>query len=115
MPILESIESLDPANIVETMSRPVMVHASDLEYYYCKYNRLSSRAYRLFKEHLIAGFLPFWSFNTMPVNSIQVKNEHIPEGLGINRRHFDYPCFGLQQVPYATELDHYNLELLDKN
>jgi hypothetical protein len=114
VPVLYSIESLDPANIVETMNRPVLVHASDMEYYYCKYNRLTTRAYRLYKEFLIAAFLPYWSFNAAPVNSIQVKDEHISAELGINRNHFAYPCFGLQKVPHSTELDKHNIALLTK-
>jgi hypothetical protein len=114
MPLLHSIESLDPANIVETMNRPILVHANDLEYYYCKYNRLSSRAYRLFKEHLVASILHYWNFNTAPIGTINIKDEHIPPDLGISRSHFAYPCFGLQQVPYATELDKHNIGLLRK-
>jgi len=110
--LLYSIEELDPANIIDTMNRPIIVHASDLYHYYCKYHRLHGQAYRLYKEFLIASFLSHWNFHSSPVNLIQVKAEHIPTNLGIRRSDFAYPCFGLQKIASGTELDKHNSDIL---
>ncbi|SFE39909.1 hypothetical protein SAMN05518672_1061 [Chitinophaga sp. CF118] len=108
--LLHSIETLDPDNIIDTMNRPIVVNSSDMNLYFCKYNRLAARAYRLYKEYLIASFLPIWGFNSNPINLIKINDEHIPSGLGIKRSCFESPCFGLQMIESSNELDkHYGV------
>lgn len=110
--MLYSIEMLDKANIIETMSKPIIVHGDDLHFHYCKYNRFSGQAYRLFKEWLIGSFIAHWGFYTTPVSLLQVRPEDIPDDLGISRRFFDAPCFALQESPKSNELDNQTVELL---
>lgn len=112
---LSSVETLDSANIVDTMNRPIMLLASDLNYYYCKYNKFSGKAYRLYKEFLIASFLPIWEFETTPIDIIYIKDEHIDHTLGISRSYFKLPCFGSQKINNASELDNHNIGLLTKS
>lgn len=87
------------------MNQPVLVYADDMNYYYCKYNRLSYRAYRLYKEFLIASFLPFWDFLTTHIGIVKVKPEHLPPDLGISKNNFEMPCFGSRQIKRASEFD----------
>lgn len=104
MPILQSIEALDKENIKETNNRPIIVHASDMNSYYCKYHGHVGAAHRLFKELVVAKFLHCWGFNQSPISLIEVRPEHIPVNLGIVRKCFDVPCFGLQAIEDAGEL-----------
>jgi hypothetical protein len=95
------------------MSQPILVHGSDLHFHYCKYNRSTGPAYRLYKEWLIASFIPVWGFYSSAVQLIQVQPEHLPDNLGIKKVCFDMPCFALQQAPPAcTELDKQTVEIL---
>ncbi|WP_407520976.1 hypothetical protein PDL71_11120 [Lacibacter sp. MH-610] len=104
MPTFQSIEALDKANIIATNNRPIIIHASDLNFYYCKYHSNVGTANRLFKEWLIASFLSDWQFNRSSINFIQALPEHIPNDLGIPRNQFDVPCFGLQKIDDAIDL-----------
>ena len=110
--MLHSIESLDKENIIATMSRPVIIHGSDLNFHYCKYSRSAGRAYRLYKEWLIASFIPIWDFYSSPVQLLQVRPEHLHDNLGLKKSHFDAPCFALQEAPTCTELDKQTVEVL---
>lgn len=104
MPILSSIESLDKANIIDTQNRPIIVHASDLNSYYCKYHNVGT-AHRLFKEYLIACFLQCWHFDHAPTALIKVLPEHIPVDLTIPKNRFDTPCFGLEKIKDVFDLN----------
>lgn len=112
MPILQSIEALDKANIIETQNRPIIVHASDLNFYYCKYHTIVGTAHRLFKEFLVASFLEPWQFNHSPFTLIQVLPEHIPADLGIPRNRFDVPCYGLQKIDDVFDLTKVSEDIL---
>lgn len=105
MPILQSIEALDRANIIDTQNKPIIVHASDLNFYYCKYHGHVGTAHRLFKEYLVASFLQCWGFNQSPFCLLEVLPEHIPVDLTITRRSFDVPCFALQSIEDAGDLN----------
>ncbi|MEJ7830220.1 MAG: HipA family kinase [Segetibacter sp.] len=105
MPILQSIEALDKGNIKETQNRPIMVHASDLNFYYCKYHGHVGAANKLFKEYIVAQFQQCWGFNHAPFCLMEVLPDHIPADLGIVRRSFDVPCFGLQAIEDAGDLN----------
>lgn len=89
-----------------------MVHASDLNYYYCKYHGHVGAANRLFKEYVIASFLECWEFNRAPYSLIQVLPEHILPDLSIPRKSFDAPCFGLQEITGAVDLSRINEDIL---
>jgi len=74
LPTFQSIEALERGNIIDTQNRPIIIHASDLNFYYCKYHNLVGAAHRLFKEMLIASFLDSWQFNHAPVALIREKS-----------------------------------------
>jgi hypothetical protein len=113
--ILQSIEALERGNIKETQNKPIMVHASDLNYYYCKYHGYVGAANKLFKEYLVASFQQCWGFNQAPFRLIQVLPEHIPADLGIVRRSFDVPCFGLQVIEDAVDLTKISEDILARS
>ncbi|MDE3212586.1 MAG: hypothetical protein KGM98_05070 [Bacteroidota bacterium] len=115
MPILTSIESLDKANIIETQNRPIIIHASDLNFYYCKYHYFAGTAHRLFKEYLIGSFLDCWQLKHSPISLIEVLPEHIPSDLTIPRNRFDVPCFRLQKLENAFDLNQLTENLLEKS
>lgn len=112
MPIFQSIEALERANIIETQNRPIIVHASDLNFYYCKYHNFVGTAHRLFKEYLIACFLDCWQFNHAPFSLIEVRPEHIPADLTIPRNRFNVPCFGLQKLENVFDLNKVTEDIL---
>ncbi|WEK36022.1 MAG: hypothetical protein P0Y53_00790 [Candidatus Pseudobacter hemicellulosilyticus] len=89
-----------------------MVHASDLNFYYCKYHGHVGAAHKLFKEYLIASFLECWEFRRVPIGLIQVLPEHIPQNLGIVRKSFDVPSFGLQEIQGVADLSKINEDVL---
>ncbi len=112
MLILQSIEALSKANIIDTQNRPVIVHASDLNFYYCKYHNPVGTAHKLFKEYLAASFLDSWKFNHSPFSLIKVLQEHIPLDLTIPKNRFDVPCFGLQKIENAFDLNKVTEDIL---
>jgi hypothetical protein len=112
--LLQSIERLDKANIIETQNRPIIVHASDFNFYYCKYHSHIGAANRLFKEFLIACFLNCWEFNQSPFCLLEVLQDHILYDLTITRRSFDVPCFGLQTIENSFDLNKVTEDILVK-
>jgi len=112
LPTFQSIEALERGNIIDTQNRPIIIHASDLNFYYCKYHNLVGAAHRLFKEMLIASFLDSWQFNHAPVALIRVLPEHIPADLTIPRNRFDAVCFGLQKLEDAFDLNQMSEDVL---
>lgn len=105
---LTSIESISNIDIIHTMNKPIRVHANDLDYYICKYNRISGCAYRLYKEFLIASFLPIWGFNHERFEIINIQEKHLEENLGIDKRYFKMPCFGSKVIENSNEFDKHN-------
>jgi hypothetical protein len=71
-------------------------------------------ATRLFKEGLVASFLPKWGFNSISFAGIQVLPEHIPIDLGIQRNRFNVPCFGLAYLDEAFDLSKLSEDMLLK-
>lgn len=112
MPIFQSIEALDKANIIDTQNRPIIIPASDMNSYYCKYHSGTGIAHRLFKEYLIACFLDCWQLNHAPFCLIEVLPEHIPGDLTIPRNRFDAPCFGLQKIENVFDLNKVTEDIL---
>ena len=112
---LTSIEKITKYDVIPTMNNPIRVHVSDMEYYICKYNRHSARAYRLYKEYLIAAFLPIWGFYNSIYSPIQIQEKHLDESLGIDRRYFLQPCFGSQVIPNSNEIDKHNTSTISKS
>jgi len=110
--MLYSIEALDKGNIKDTQNKPIMVYASDLNYYYCKYHSHVGAANKLFKEFVVASFQKCWGFHQAPFSLIKVLPEHVPEDLGILRRSFETPCFGLQTIEDAADLTKVNEDIL---
>jgi hypothetical protein len=53
----------------------------------------------------VACFLGCWQFNQAPFALVQVRPEHIPVDLTIPKNRFDAPCFGLQKIQNAFDLN----------
>lgn len=113
--VLHSIEALDRGNIIDTQNRPIIVHASDLNFYYCKYHTYTGSANRLFKEYLVASLLKCWNLNQSTFSLIKVLPEHIPIGLTIPKDGFDVPCFGLQKVEDVFDVTKITEDILLKS
>jgi hypothetical protein len=115
LPYLQSIESLAKENIIITQNRPIIVHCSDQNYYYCKYHRGHGSAYRLFKEYFMASLIDCWELKHADFNIVQVLAEHLPDDLGIPKRHFSFPCFGSKKIIDTVILSKVNEDVLLKS
>lgn len=96
------------------MDKPVKVLANDFEFYICKYNRISSVAYRLYKEWIIAHFATYFEIATPQIAVVQVRKEDITTELGIPAKHFNIPCFASKILDGSTEVDKHNILQLAK-
>jgi hypothetical protein len=96
------------------MNKPVWVLTNDIEFYVCKYNRISTVAYRLYKEYLGAAFSKCFQLSVPDIAFVQVSQKHLAEGLGIPKKHFMQPCFGSKLLPGCNEVDKHNIEQLAK-
>ncbi|MBY0476906.1 MAG: hypothetical protein K2Q24_04615 [Chitinophagaceae bacterium] len=96
------------------MDKPVKVLANNFESYICKYNRISTVAYRLYKEWIIAKFAVFYEIATPQIELLQVRKEDITSELGIPAGHFNVPCFASKLLDGSTEIDKHNVLQLTK-
>jgi hypothetical protein len=96
------------------MNKPVWVLTNDIEYYVCKYNRISTVAYRLYKEYLIAAFGRAFEISVPETAFVKVSSKHLPIDLGIPKKHFDQPCFGSKKLPGCNEVDKHNVDQIAK-
>jgi hypothetical protein len=114
MEILYSITPITKADIIHTMDKPVKVLASNIEYYFCKYNRISSVAYRLYKELLIASFARNFNLNVPEFTILKIRDEDLSPDLGLPIKNFEIPCFASKAVKNCLELDQHNINQLKK-
>lgn len=112
---LNSIEPLNPESIAKTNERPVIVHCADLNDYYVKYHKNVGQAKRLFNEYLLACMLPIWGLNCSTYAFIKVLPKHLPDNLGIDKRHFNSTCFGVRIIEDCFDLTEVNIGILKKS
>ncbi|MBK8487010.1 MAG: hypothetical protein IPN31_00410 [Bacteroidetes bacterium] len=108
---LSSIELIERHHVLETGTRPLLVHCSDFNYYICKYNRTKTIAYKLATEYLAASFLKLWDLYIPPFNLIQIQNRHLNAETGIGIIKIDQPCFGSMRLKDAAEVSEYYNEI----
>ena len=115
MKTLQTIEPLNPETIVLTNERPLIAHCNDFKDYYIKYHKGIGSATRLFNEYLIACLLPIWGFNCPNYALVNVLPNHLPDNLGLNKKYFDTPCFGVEKIENCFDLTESNVEILKKS
>lgn len=96
------------------MNKPVIVLTNDIEYYICKYNRISTVAYRLYKEYMGAVFATRFGLSVPEIALVQVAQENLTDDLGISKKHFTQPCFGSKQLTGCSEVDKHSIVQLGK-
>lgn len=89
---LASIESIE--TVYDTGCKPLLVHASDLNFYVCKYHHASGTAEKLFREYLAASFAKLWDIRVPDFAFVTVLPEHLPPELGVRAMNLHYPTFG---------------------
>ncbi|MEB2786378.1 HipA family kinase [Algoriphagus persicinus] len=90
-------------------SHPLLVHASDLEHYICKYP-FFPEDHKLINEFLAFHFARLWGIRTPEMNLVILKQEHLAESLigqGLSFRSIQNPLVGSLQLEDVTEIfDH---------
>ena len=87
-------------------SRPLLVHASDLEYYICKYP-FYPRDPKLLNEYLAFHFARIWDIRIPNLGIVQVQRDHLPPemlGMQLSYLSIENPMVGLKQVDDVMEL-----------
>lgn len=105
MDILFSIEEVSK-RFDTSGSRPLLVHASDLEYYICKYP-FYPRDPKLLNEYLAFHFARIWNIRIPDLGIVQVHREHLPPemlGMQLSYLSIENPLVGLKQVEDVMEL-----------
>ncbi|MEJ0104155.1 MAG: hypothetical protein WDO19_17025 [Bacteroidota bacterium] len=114
MAYLDSIESVETHNVIQTNTLPVVVHCNDLNYYYCKHHPGIGAAHRLITEYLAARFLRIWNLQVPDFAFVRIAQEHVPVDLGIPFRHFTVSCFGSKKIEGAADMNALIAELNSK-
>ena len=100
---LQSIEQVEPHQIIQTGCEPILVFCDNLEYYVCKYNTTGGSANMLFREFVAASFLKIWGLQVPDFALVNLQNQHNPESKGnINNQ---MPCFGSLHNNEYREVD----------
>jgi len=87
-------------------SRPLLVHASDLEYYICKYP-YHHRDPKLLNEYLAFHFARVWDIKIPELGLVQVKPEHLPQemlGMQLSYLSIEKPLIGSRLVVDVIEI-----------
>ncbi len=87
-------------------SRPLLVHASDLEFYVTKYPFYPNDS-KLLNEYLAFHFAKIWELPTPQMNLIDLKREHMPEkflGMQLSYHSIEKVLIGSQQLSGVIEL-----------
>lgn len=87
-------------------SRPLLVHASDMDYYICKYPFHPGDA-KLLNEYLGYHFAKIWDIQIPDLGIVQLKPEHLPQsmlGMQLSYHSIIKPLVGLKLVPDVIEI-----------
>lgn len=105
MELLFSIEEVNK-RFDTSGSRPLLVHASDLEDYVCKYPFYPHDS-KLVNEYLAFHFAQLWDIRIPDLALVQVSQEHLPKdmlGLGLSYISIQKPLVGSRQIPDVVEI-----------
>lgn len=87
-------------------SRPLLVHASNLEDYICKYPYHPNDP-KLLNEYLAFHFARIWNIRIPDLALVQVSQEHLPQdmlGMGLSFISIQKPLVGSIQIPDVVEI-----------
>lgn len=87
-------------------SHPLLVHASDLEHYICKYPFFPGD-HKLINEFLGYHFARLWDIRIPEMKLVNLKREHVPEsllGMGLTYRGIQNSLVGSFQLTDVTEI-----------
>lgn len=102
---LISIEEV-PKRFDTAGSRPLLVHASDMEFYVCKYP-YHPQDPKLLNEYLAFHFAKIWELPIPETKLIHLKREHLPEqmlGMQLSYVSIEKPLIGSLRIEGITEL-----------
>ena len=102
---LHSIEVIEREHVFQTGCNPLLIHASDLNYYVCKYLRGNTSADKLFLEYLAVSFLKIWEIPVPDYAFVKIRNEDLTPGLGISSINLNCPSFGSLYNREFKEID----------
>jgi hypothetical protein len=105
MKLLHSIEEVSK-RFDTAGSRPLLVHASDLEYYICKYPYYPNDP-KLLNEYLAYHFARIWGLPIPEAKLIDLKREHLPGqllGMQLSYVSIEKQLIGSLQTEGVTEL-----------
>lgn len=87
-------------------SHPLLVHASDLEHYICKYPFFPGD-HKLLNEFLGYHFARLWEIRIPEMKLVNLNREHVPEnllGMGLTYRGIQIVLVGSQHLTDVTEI-----------
>lgn len=102
---LMSIQKVDESQVFQTGYEPLLVYATDFQYYVCKYNTSNVTANMLFREWMNAHFLKIWELNVPDFCLIDLKPNHKPDSKP-NIKH-QIPLFGSLYDSQNREVDEF--------
>jgi hypothetical protein len=102
---LNSIEAVE--KVYDTGCKPLLVHASDLNFYVCKYHMSGIFADKLFREYIAASFAKEWGIHVPEFSAVTLYKEHLLPELGIRSINLKYPCFGSLYNREYKEIDQF--------
>ncbi|SIS65516.1 HipA family kinase [Belliella pelovolcani] len=87
-------------------SRPLLIHASDMEFYICKYPYHWQDS-KLLNEYLAYNFAKIWGLPIPEMKLIDLKREHLPAqmlGMQLNYISIEVPLISSLKIQGITEL-----------
>lgn len=102
---LDSIEEVSK-RFETSGSRPLLVHASDMEDYVCKYPFYPNDS-KLLNEFLAFHFARLWNIRIPDLALVQVRQEHLPQdmlGMGLSYISIQKPLVGSHQITDVVEI-----------
>lgn len=105
MELLFSIEEVNK-RFETSGSRPLLVHASDMEFYICKYP-YHPKDTKLLNEYLAYHFAKIWKLPIPEMKLIDLKREHLPEnmlGMQLSYVSIQRPLIGSLKLEGISEL-----------
>lgn len=87
-------------------SRPLLVHASDMEDYVCKYPYHPNDS-KLLNEFIAFHFARIWNIRIPELALVQVRQEHLPQdmlGMGLSYISIQKPLVGSLQITDVVEI-----------
>lgn len=107
MEVIRSISS--PARVFDTNgSKPALILCDDLDFYVCKYNRISgTEAKKLFHEYLAGSFAKLWKLAIPEFRFVLVDPLHIDGHDYLQPAFFRTPCFGSKYNNRFSEIDEF--------